>query len=244
MPIADLILQHLNAVEAERAQRFSEAGLDAKVRTIKEYQQRRFCHTYADLLGSRRYGPAARFFLDELYGPGDYTQRDTQFARVVPTMVRLFPQEIINTVASLAELHALSERLDTAMGRNLMEPVLDAGAYVRAWQATGGLSERTRQIDLTLGVAGSLDRLTQRPLIRGSLRLMRGPAHAAGLGELQQFLESGFDTFKAMKGASEFVALVESRERALADALFVATPPVAGESSVASHAVTLLPSPQ
>ena len=36
------------------------------------------------LQGDARYAGAARFFLDELYGPGDFSQRDAQFARVVP----------------------------------------------------------------------------------------------------------------------------------------------------------------
>ena len=46
--------------------------------------------------------------LDELYGPQDFSDRDAQFARVVPALVRLFPQELVETVAVLARLHALS----------------------------------------------------------------------------------------------------------------------------------------
>jgi hypothetical protein len=49
---------------------------------------------------------------------------------------------------------------------------------------------------------------------------MRRPAQAAGLGELQRFLESGFDTFGAMKGAAEFLDTVRDREQALSAALF------------------------
>ena len=191
MPAAHHILACLKIVEAERAARAGQAGLDAKVRAIKAYQQRRFCHTYADILGSARYGPASRFFLDELYGPTDFTQRDAQFARVVPALVRLFPKEIVSTVATLAELHALSERMDTLMGRHLERAPVAAAEYIDAWQATDHETERNKQIDLTLEVAGSLDRLTRRPLLRNSLRLMRRPAQAAGLGELQQFLERG-----------------------------------------------------
>jgi hypothetical protein len=52
--------------------------------------------------------------------------------------------------------------------------------------------------------------------------MMRGPARAAGLSELQRFLESGFDIFRAMNGAQEFIAIVGARERALAAALFAA----------------------
>ena len=49
--------------------------------------------------------------------------------------------------------------------------------------------------------------------------LTREPARTAGLGELHQLLEGGFDTFKAMRGATEFLALVDERERRLMSAL-------------------------
>lgn len=215
------ILSQLEIVSRERALRASDRVLQAAVDAIKAYQQRRFALTYADLLGSARYGGAARFFLDELYGPRDFSERDAQFARVVPALVRLFPQEIIETVGTLARLHALSETLDTAMARQLQEGcTLDRAGYLRAWQAVGDRPGREMQIALTLDVGRELDRLTRKPLLRASLHLMRGPARAAGLPALQQFLETGFDTFKAMGGAQEFLTTVGDRERALARALF------------------------
>ena len=234
---AAAILAHLHAVEAERRQRAAVPGLNERVLLVKAYQQRRFSHTYADLLKSTRYGAASRFFLEELYGPTDFTRRDAQFARVVPALVKLFPSEIVDTVATLAELHALSESLDTALGSHLSEGVPIMGAeYIAAWQKTGNPDRRERQIALTLDVAGRLDRFTRKPLLRSSLRLMRGPARAAGLGELQHFLETGFDTFRAMNGAHEFVAIVESRERALASSLFSA-----GDSASTTDALGKLP---
>jgi hypothetical protein len=71
-----------------------------------------------------------------------------------------------------------------------------------------------------LEVGTALDGLTRKPGLRQSLRLMRGPARAAGLAALQSFLERGFDTFKAMNGAAEFLALVGLRERELAAKIF------------------------
>lgn len=242
MPAAELIHDRLRAVEAERSSRADEDGLTAKVCAIKEYQQQRFRHTYADLLRSERHGSACRFFLDELYGPDDFSQRDAQFARVVPALVKLFPKEIVDTVASLAELHALSEQLDTEMGRQLAQPGVDAASYIEAWQATGQPALRSAQIELTLDVARSLDSLTRKLLLRNGLRLMRPAARAAGLGELQRFLERGFDTFRAMNGAREFVEIVESRERALGAALFDATLIQRIRELGASEAFALLPS--
>ena len=192
----------------------------AGVAALKAFQQRRFSHSYADLLTTARYGAASRFFLDELYGPMDFTRRDAQFARVVPALVRLFPHEVVETVAALAELHALSESLDTTMASQLGPVVVTPLEYIRIWQATGRVAERAAQIDLTLNVATRLDRFTRKPLLRNSLRLMRGPARAAGMAELQHFLETGFDTFRAMRGAEEFISIVQSREQALAFTLF------------------------
>ena len=214
------ILAELQTVERERARRVADPALGAAVVALKAYQQRRFAHSYSDLLASPRYGAAARFFLDELYGPKDFSQRDAQFARVVPGLVRLFPQDIVSTVEVLARLHALSETLDSTMATHLLDTPVVAESYVLAWQRTGQPALRDLQIDYTLRVGRDLDRLTRKPLVRSSLHLMRGPARAAGLPALQQFLELGFDTFKAMGGATEFLGTVEARERGLARALF------------------------
>lgn len=219
---ATTILAHLKIVEGERIRRSTVRGLDAKVAALKAYQQRRFSRTYADLLQSTRHGPAARFFLEELYGPGDFTHRDEQFARVVPALMRLFPTEIADTVAKLSELHALSESLDTQMGVELRGEGVDGNGYLRAWQSTGRAGDRKSQIGLMLDVAERLDRFTRRALLRNSLRLMRGPARAAGLADLQHFLETGFDTFRAMGGAGDFISTVAEREHALASTLFSA----------------------
>jgi len=237
---AATILGHLRTVEHERARRAEVPGLAQSVASLKTYQQRRFSHTYADLLQSVRYGPASRFFLDELYGPSDFTQRDAQFVRVVPALVRLFPREIVETVATLAELHALSERLDTTMATQLEGDLIGGIEYIRAWQATGRSADRLAQVSLTLDVASRLDRFTRRVLVRNSLRLMRGPARAAGLTDLQRFLEAGFDTFREMNGAEEFISTVDTRERALASALFEAVSDRVGDPST-KRALAALP---
>ncbi len=222
-PTGDAILADLKRVETERRARAADPALDAAVVALKAYQQKRFETTYADLLADPRYRAAARFFLEELYGPHDFTRRDAQFARIVPGLVRLFPREVIDTVAHLAALHALSEELDTEMARHLGARALDRAAYVQAWQRTGRPHERRRQIELMHRVGLDLDVYTRNPLLRHSLRMMRGPARLARLEALQQFLESGFDTFREMRGAQSFLALIVRRETELADRLFAAT---------------------
>ncbi|MFY9512760.1 MAG: hypothetical protein WAQ05_17470 [Rubrivivax sp.] len=218
------ILEHLAVVAAERRQRAQDTALAARVQAVKLWQHQRFAATYADLLATPRYAKAARFFLDDLYGPHDFSERDDQFVRIVPALVRLFPEEIVQTVQALAELHAVSEELDTQMGLACNNTELDAQTYGEAWRAVARPGDRERQIRLMLDVGAALDRFTRNPLLRHSLKLMRGPARAAGLGALQAFLENGFDTFREMRGAREFLDTVAARERALAAALFAAQP--------------------
>jgi hypothetical protein len=214
------ILECLQRVAAERARRRADPAFGQRVQAVKHYQHRRFEQTYADMLAHPRYAKAARFFLEDLYGPEDFTQRDDQFARIVPALVRMFPREIVGTVEALAALHALSEQLDSAMGAALPASPPDHAAYAEAWRAVGQPAQRERQIQLMLQVGGALDRYTRNPLLRHSLRLMRTPAQAAGLGALQGFLENGFDTFREMRGAREFLDTIATRERELAARLF------------------------
>jgi hypothetical protein len=218
--IATRILHSLAAVDVERRRRAAAPGLTQSVEALKAYQQARFARTHASLLAHPRYGRAANFFLNELYGPQDFTQRDTQFSRIVPALVRLFPADTVATVESLAAVHALSERLDTAMAIHLAGEVPARVSYLRAWQATGEATARARQIELVMSIGEALDRHTGSFVLRASLKAMRGPARAAGMGALQTFLESGFDAFGAMRGAGEFLATIQQRETALAQRLF------------------------
>ena len=66
-------------------------------------------------------------------------------------------------------------------------PSIDAAAYAQAWRQCGDAPGRQAQIDLTVAVGTALDALTRKPLLRQSLRMMRGPAQLAGLADLQHY---------------------------------------------------------
>ena len=58
------------------------------------------------------------------------------------------------------------------------------------------------------------------PMISATLRLMKGPAELAGLGELHAFLSRGHAAFRHMRGAAFFLDRIVQSERALMEALF------------------------
>lgn len=235
MDAAQRIRASVAAVGDLRTARNADRALDAAVLEVKRLQARRFQSTYRDLLAGPPYADAARFFLEELYSDKDYAERDAQFARIAGTMQKVFPEQVVVTALALAELHALTEQLDHAMGEAWLaagqrEAGSDAARYLGAWRAVARRSEREAQLRVVLGIGRDLARLTRAPGLRLLLKMMRGPAAAAGMGSLQKFLEAGFDTFGAMSrhrsGAEGFLSTIEARESQLIaqwfDADFVA----------------------
>jgi hypothetical protein len=212
--IRDLIVQV--AQLRETADKNPELAQAASA--IKRFQARRFAATYRDLLQKEPFAQAARFFLDELYSEKNYTRRDAQFARIAGALERLFPKPVVQTAASLAQLHLLTETLDLAMAEHWRaDPEKnDVARYISAWRALGQRSERNKQLAQVLALGRELDLLTRTPGLRLMLKMMRGPANLAGLGDLQRFLEAGFDTFAAMgrqTGATTyFLDTVATRE--------------------------------
>ncbi len=202
------------------------AGLARAISDVKHFQARRFAATYRDLLDSEHYQAAALFFLEELYSEKDYSDRDSQFARIAAALDRLFPQQVVQTAVALAQLHHLTEDLDLAMARSWMSHpnIPEVPRYVSAWRAVNRRSDRSMQLATVLEVGHELDRLTRTPGLRMMLKMMRGPANLAGLKSLQRFLEAGFDTFAAMgrkhDGTRYFLSTVMARESSLIGSLF------------------------
>ena len=231
---AQTIRDALQAVEQLRQQHATNSLLRQASFDVKRFQARRFQASYADLLQSPRYKTAAAFFLQELYSDKDYAERDQQFARIASTIANLFPQAVVNTAAALAQVHALTEELDDLIARQWLkeDPELgDCARYVRCWRSVASSAARHRQLDVVQLLGQELDRLTRKPGLRTLLKLMRGPANAAGLNSLQRFLEAGFDAFANMRGADEFLALIRLRETELIRIMFEDTP-VASETAL------------
>jgi hypothetical protein len=209
-------------------------GLAQAMSEVKAFQAQRFTGTYVDLLHTPQYQPATQFFLEELYSENDYSQRDAQFSRIAGTLERMFPQQVVQTAVSLAQLHSLTEDLDLAMAQSWLKTVKNTdktNRYIAAWHEVGRRADRDAQLLGALAVGQELVTLTRIPGLRLALKMMRKPASLAGMAALQHFLESGFDTFAAMgpkkpskdgqpEGPAYFLETVKKRESALIDQLF------------------------
>ena len=215
------LVRQLERARAQHDERAASPRLAARLDRLASWQARRLDSTYADLARSARYAPAIAFFRSDLYGPGDFSRRDANLARVAPVMTGILPAGVIATIAAAMELSVLSGELDRALLTKLdPDGPLSVAAYCDAYRALTNRTERERQIALIVEIGRALDRYVRKPLLRATLAAMRYPAQAAGLGTLQSFLERGFDAFWAMDGAREFLASIEERETRLMNAIF------------------------
>ena len=204
-----------------REQARNSPDLADGVVNVKHMQALRFKGMYADLLASDDFSAPSQFFLDELYGPRDFSDRDAQFARIAGSL-SVFPESVIATAVCIAEMHALTEQLDQELAVHWLRftrPVGNwtADGYVQAWRSMGRRADRELQLNTVMVLGQQLSELTRKPGLATLLKLMRRPAASAGLSSLQVFLEDGFSIFGAMaraKGKSaKFLETVHERER-------------------------------
>ncbi len=213
---AQRLKHHASTVQALRAQP------DQGLKPIKQFQANRLAKTYADLLLSSTYRAPARFFLDDLYGDKDFSQRDSELQRVIPTLQRFLPEAALGTIADAVELDSLSEQLDRAMAQSIVqEGPCSLANYRRAYiEVDVHLPRyRERQMELVQTIGGSLNGLVRKPLLGGLIKSMGPVAHAAGLSSMHDFLSRGFSAFKTMGDARTFLQIIQSREQAIHQAM-------------------------
>ncbi|HET7731295.1 MAG TPA: hypothetical protein VFK48_14795 [Usitatibacter sp.] len=218
---ADDMRTHLLALKALRG---GAGRVPPRLAELKRWQAARLAATYADISAEPRFHAATAFFLEDLYGAKDFSARDQSMLRIVPVMSRLLPESAVETAALAIELEALSEALDHRLAAALPEGPIDEEAYGEAYRASSTRTERERQIELIVAVGERLDALVRKPFIFQTLKLMRQPARLAGLSDLQDFLERGFEAFLEMGGAKLFLATIRERETAILRSLFSGAP--------------------
>lgn len=201
------------------------ANQDPRLKALQTWQQQRLARDYEDLRAQPRFRAACHFFINDLYGPQDFSQRDADVERIYPIMCRLLPAAVLDTVALAVELDALSHELDVATALQLTpgEPVT-LERYRTAYVSATSLDQRRHQIVLLLVLGRELDRLVKKPMLWDLLRMCRWPARMAGLSALQSFLERGFDAFRQLKGAGPFLRTIAAREKRFARALRAGLP--------------------
>lgn len=217
-----LARNHAIAAEVEQAD-FPQVEFNA----LQEWQRARLSRSFADLAELEEYRPAAHFFLSQLYGGLDFRERDQDMGKVMPVMSRVLPDRTLGTMAEAFELQAISLEYDLRMARYMAREAiadLDMERYCEVYRACSDRAGRERQIALIRKLGYDLDKLLRLPLVNYLVRLARGPAHAAGFGKLQEFLEEGLAAFRALDDTHYFIETIYQRESDAMNRIFDGAP--------------------
>ena len=207
----------------EAARRASED--DAARARLRAWQRARLARTYADLAALPRYAAAVAFFLDELYGGVDTAPRNRELGRAARVLERLLPGAALLALKRAIDLEIETQRLDAALAAALPpDAPLTAATYAEAYRSSAPRAAREAQLAAILDLGTTLDRLVRHRAIAVLVHLAHGPAHAAGVGALHDFLERGFAAFRATGGAREFLAVIGERESQLLARLYAGDP--------------------
>ena len=216
--------QNLSRAKSLRIEANADPRMGEDRLRLRTWQAERLARTYRDLLDSERYHHAARFFLTDLYGPKDFSARDHELERILPTLSATLHTAGIHTIALAIEVDALSEELDAAMVAELRRAramaKIGEKTYAEAYRRCGHRAQRELQLKLIGEVGESLAALTRKPLVHAALRIMRMPAKLAGLIELHTFLEHGYNAFHRMGDPAEFLDTITTRETVILRQLY------------------------
>lgn len=201
-----------------------DRDMPALERFLRQWQVERLSRTHADLLASSEYGPAARYFLNDIYAPKDFSQRDADLLALYEFFRRFVPPPALRVLEHAVELNDLTTTLDHQLMDNMRQHLgvtdsFTTEQYLTAYRMAD-YDDRLRQIRLIVAVGSELTKLGRLPFVGLTLHAAHGPAHHLGWGELQDFLERGFDAWRTMKDANYFLHQIETRETRILNRIF------------------------
>lgn len=219
MDIAKQIHRHLHGV-ATMHEIAQKGNIINMVKALQRWQCARLLTSYQDLYQHARYRAAFDFFVNDLYGPRDFSQRDDDIARLVPRLVKLMPHKALHTLCSALELNALSFELDFQLALKMFEQPLNRHNYRLAYQQCENHPARLQQIKLIEQLLKQLQDITRVTGLSTLLSMSRKPAELLGLAELHRFTADGYAAFKPINQDRQLINTIVERETALLYALY------------------------
>lgn len=192
-----------------------DARFKSRLRNLQSFQATRLTRTHAPLLAEPANRQAISFLLDEVYGGKDLLPVARDIRRAVNKAAGLLPDRVMATSASVLEAAILTQELDEALTDTLhdsLDAPVEATLYIEGFRALGREPERQRQLDLIGEVGHHVDRYVRGRMLQATFRMVRRPVHAAGFGNLYDFLDRGFASMGELKSAGTLMARLTDAE--------------------------------
>ena len=192
-----------------------DIGLLESYDRFTQWQLEYMLSFFDDLIEADGYSDAVDFIVSDLAGIG-ISERDREIERAAGVIVATLPLHPLETAAAAVELNAHALAINLTIWRALcvdgeLPAAIAERDYVEACRGASSYEECMELVCLAGELGQTLKTLVRLPLIGGLLKTMRGPAHATGFGALQEFLETGFATFREIPDIDRFLELLVAR---------------------------------
>ena len=170
---------------------------------------------FSDLYDRQGYAEAIDFTMSDLAGVG-ISNRDRDLERAASVITKMLPLKALATISAAADMNARILKVNISICRMLLvegelpERITEYN-YCVACRDASSLQECVELVHLVTGLGRTLQSLVGVPMIGFTLRAMRMPAHAAGFGALQEFLENGYHKFRQIPDIEHFLQEIEVR---------------------------------
>lgn len=199
----------------------------ARLQRLQSWQGQRLNRSHAPLLAVPSNRAAIGFLLDEVYGGNDLLPVAQDIRRAVSKAASLLPDRVMATSASVLEAAILTQELDEALADTLHDSLdgpLDERLYIEAFRTLGRQPERERQLVLIGEVGHHVDRYVRGRMLQTTFRMVRRPVHAAGFGNLYDFLQRGFAAMRELDSAGQLLSQLTETEAQILARLFAGHP--------------------
>ncbi len=192
----------------------NEKLLDAYDR-FTQWQLDYLLQFFDDLYSQDGYRQAIDFTMHDLAGIG-IADRDWDLERAAPVFARLLPAGALETLARAARMNVSVLELNIGVTEALLvngelPDEITERNYWQAYRQTTTLEDCMELVGLSSELGMALRSLVRHTTLGILLRTMRRPAHIAGYGALQNFLETGFHAFRGIPDVDHFLAEVVKR---------------------------------
>lgn len=191
---------------------------------VAAWQSARLLKTHQDLYQLPGYRDGIDFLFNELYSAQNFDQRDTDLERIFPKLLKLMPNKVLGTVATIVELNLCTQELDIMITEQLLAhghiETLNEQHYANAYRRCDNKAQRLKQLELVAEVGDKLNRYARSRSIMLALKASRRPAELAGLAALHGFIHRGFTAFHNMQDIPRLMHTIVNREYTILEQIF------------------------
>jgi hypothetical protein len=209
----------------------SENSVETVRRLVVQRMIERLQSDYMDFIeGVEGFSEIPEFFRDYLYSPPNKETRDAALEQLYGKLKSITGPEMTENIHKLIQLIQISDDLDRATAKALLEGPLqnnpEAHASISSEELeeaivrAGGYENRKRQIELICETLSFFFALSKLPFIKLVMAPIRVAANLVGAQDLVSTMEKGYQISRGIKDMKPFITAFREREMAYLERLW------------------------